>query len=462
MARRRRLNRGFTLVELMISLVMGLIVSLAAVALARTATTAFHESARSSITEMSVRTGSERLRQDLMRVSYMMTGNIVWDPRVAKIVNTGATSRVRVSPQFDALQGLRIMVGGSKTLDGANNLAGTLNVSAKNFVDPDAIYIMGNMSTDDAYAGQITTAAVCSGNGQIVRLDPAADAAVYGLLGGDAGSSTQKNLEAAFVPVPGRMFFAQIIDSVGCAHYAPVCAVSVDANNIISVSLLDVNGQRPVLYSHTAAGDAERAGLEGNCGSAENGPVVISPIQRIRWQLKTAVGNAAADPNLEPADHKFDLIRQLVDYDGNDAGPAETVAEYAVDLKFGITSVHGGANLLSNPAAVPAEVVNEMDLNGPQITAATQAALTTNNLAGATNVGPQHTRAIRFRLATRGSMLDREADVLVGPTARSAANPYMSRYCLENAPLATCRKWARVRTVVSEVTLQNQARMFFP
>lgn len=446
----------------MISLVMGLIVSLAAIALARTATTAFHEQARSSVTEMSVRTGAERLRQDLMRVSYMMTGNIVWDPKVAKIVNTAATSRVRVSPQYDALQGLRILVGGSKTLDGANNLAGPYGVSAKNFVDPDAIFIMGNMSTDDAYAGSITTAAVCSGSGQIVRLDPQADAAVYGLLGGDAGSSTQRNVEAAFLPVAGRMFFAQVIDAVGCAHYAPVCAVNVDANNIISISLLDVGGQRPVLYSHTAAGDAERAGLEGNCGSAENGPVVISPIQRIRWQLRTATGNAAADPNLEAAGHKFDLIRQLVDYDGNDAGPPETVAEYAVDLKFGITSIHGGANLLSNPAAIPQEVVNEMDLNGPQITAATQAALTTNNLAGAPNIGPQHTRSVRFRLAARGSMLDREGDVLIGPSPRSVTNPYMSRYCLENQPLATCKKWTRVRTVVSEVTLQNQARMFYP
>jgi prepilin-type N-terminal cleavage/methylation domain-containing protein len=83
--RSRARRRGFTLVELMISLVMGLIVALAAVGLARSATTTFYEQARISGVEANVRAASERLRNDLSRASYMSTPNIQWDPRLATI-----------------------------------------------------------------------------------------------------------------------------------------------------------------------------------------------------------------------------------------------------------------------------------------------------------------------------------------------------------------------------------------
>ena len=37
----------------------------------------------------------------------------------------------------------------------------------------------------------------------------------------------------------------------------------------------------------------------------------------------------------------------------------------------------------------------------------------------------------------------------------------MARYCMEDKALNECKKFARVRTVVSEVALHNQARMFY-
>ena len=73
---KRTQARGFTLVELMVSLVAGLIVTIAVVGLARAATTTFFEAARISTVEANVRTAAERLRQDLSRASYMSTGNI--------------------------------------------------------------------------------------------------------------------------------------------------------------------------------------------------------------------------------------------------------------------------------------------------------------------------------------------------------------------------------------------------
>src|SRR5205823_2689367 len=66
---RERSDQGFTLVELMVSLVAGLIVTIAVVGLARAATTTFFEAARIASVESTVRNASERLRQDLARSS---------------------------------------------------------------------------------------------------------------------------------------------------------------------------------------------------------------------------------------------------------------------------------------------------------------------------------------------------------------------------------------------------------
>ena len=73
---KRLLARGFTLVELMVSLIAGLIVAMAVVAPARTATNTFYDAVRVLTTEAAVRVASERLRGDLLRAGFMTTGNI--------------------------------------------------------------------------------------------------------------------------------------------------------------------------------------------------------------------------------------------------------------------------------------------------------------------------------------------------------------------------------------------------
>ena len=66
------------------------------------------------------------------------------------------------------------------------------------------------------------------------------------------------------------------------------------------------------------------------------------------------------------------------------------------------------------------------------------------------NMGPQRIRSVRYRLAFRTPFPDRRADL---PT--NAGPPYITRYCMGPEP---CTDWARVRTVISEVALLNQAR----
>ena len=415
----------------MISLVMGLIVALAAVALAKASTTTFHEQARSSLTEMSVRSGAERLRQDLLRISFMSTANIARDDSVAHVVG-GPNSRYTY---FNFLQGIRINVNGSAT-----TLADPNGLNATNGVSPDSIDITGNMTTDDVYHGTIQSGGSCGG--QTVTLDPLADAAVYQMIGPGAPAT---GAQAAFRPVPGRNFIARVTDPNGCNHFVPVCDVTTTsaAGRTMAVIHLqpDADG-RAVLYAVNGTGGTAYA-VDNNCGASEGGEVAIAPVQRVRWALTQSPAGLETDP----VGGKFDLTRQFLDAEGAAAGAPEIVAEYAVDLKFGI--------ILRDPTAAAlggtGETVFDLDTdpgNGNIYKAV--GGVEVNPL------GPQHVRSVRFRLATRVSISDREADITVG----AATRPYMARYCLEG-PLGDCRKFARVRTVISEVALHNQARVFY-
>ena len=89
MMRRARAQEGFTLIELTVSLVAGLIVALGIVGLSRDATHTFHEEMRSSVAEANLRTAVDRLRADLSRAGYMSTGNVALDPMVARPPGTG-------------------------------------------------------------------------------------------------------------------------------------------------------------------------------------------------------------------------------------------------------------------------------------------------------------------------------------------------------------------------------------
>lgn len=450
-------RRGFTLTELMVSLVMGLIVSLAAVGLSRTATTVFHEQARSSTTEMSLRVAADRLRQDLMRTSYMSTGNIALDPKVARLVSAlgdpAATARYA---ELVNLRGINVDVNMAQ--------AGGIPPSiTANGIKPDAIELVGNFTTDDAYSGTIASGAgVPSGRGpgcanaQTITLDPSGDAATFNLGGGDAGTddSLLASARAAFMPAAdGRPFLAQVTDAIGCNHYVPVCDVNLGPKNSYGATTLQVMvagsaSTRAVLYSNSGA---EQGPVAFNCGSSEGGRVMIAPISRVRWRLRQAL-TTDADPirptaDIEQPTSKVDLVREVLDFNGGVAF-TEIVAEYAVDLKFGI--------VVDDPTAgtgAARQKVFELDTDtGNGNIDKTTSPLSSDSIVKG-KLGPQDVRSVRFRIAVRTSVADREADLPLG------AGPIRARYCVDDP--ASCKRWARVRTVTSEVALTNQAGMTY-
>jgi hypothetical protein len=192
----------------------------------------------------------------------------------------------------------------------------------------------------------------------------------------------------------------------------------------------------------------------------------INPVQTVQWEITTAGGSPA---DTEPAaaisafseatgdagsadGPKYDLMRTYYDVNASPINDSkEIVAEYSVDLAFAFT-------VDSGTGAAPALQTFPFD-NVGSVSWGAQPTSVANNLA---NTGPQRIRTVRVRMATRAAEPDRT--VPVAPTAVTGSSAFLYRYCM----LATCPNpasgtsaWARVRTLATEVSLQNQARSYY-
>jgi prepilin-type N-terminal cleavage/methylation domain-containing protein len=434
--RRSRRRAGFTLVELMIALVMGLIVALAAISLAKTATTTFFEQARISGVEAHVRSASERLRNDLSRAAYMSTPNIQLDPRVAKVPGAaGAPYRI---PALQYLQGIAVTP------------ATTIRSHARsvaNAMTPHDVFISGNLTSDDVYRGMwITEGSGCGGaGGAQIRLNGAADPAVRRLYNGETTAANRQAMtQLVFMPgmrmnpqVTGVKYAVQVMDVRGCFHYMSICAVTQSTEADSVVLELAGTGTQSILTPAATLGDV--------CGANLMEEVAVAPIQRVRWYLGVETEASRNDPVLDGplvSTNKFNLYRQLLTEAGNPAvtvGPPEMIAEYAIDLKLGflIDSSIPGAPNTTNLDFEAADADLEPWVNRDAI-------FTT------ANVGPQRVRSVRYRLAFRTPIADRRTDL-----GMPSPPPYIARYAMGNTT------WARVRTVISEVALLNQGKAVY-
>ncbi|MBX3211958.1 MAG: prepilin-type N-terminal cleavage/methylation domain-containing protein [Labilithrix sp.] len=436
--RARRSAGGFTLVELMISLVMGLIVALAAVGLSRTATTTFYEQARISGVEANVRTASERFRNDLSRVSFMSSPNIRFDRKVAAPPDSEGVP-YRVVP-LQNLQGIYVETADdvrSHPFSGANNL------------NPQRVFVAGNLTTNDVYRGVFTrdgaTGAACGAGGAEVRLDGLADPAVRRLFNGEPDAAGRQHMtQLAFMPgermnppVTGVEYAVQVMDMRGCFHYMTICRVDADATQPETVVLqLSGDAARGILTPSDTGGDV--------CGARIMEEVAVAPIQRVRWSLGVENEPRRIDTVLEgtggTAPDKFNLYRQLLAADGTTpVGPPELIAEYGIDLKLG---------LIVDSGMPGAPATTNIDFEDPSADALFAQWAGPVSAATLPNVGPHRIRSVRYRLAFRTAFPDRRGDLPMpgGP-------PYLSRYRMNG------NDYARVRTVISEVALFNQAKV---
>jgi type II secretory pathway pseudopilin PulG len=450
-SRRRRDAGGFTLVELTVALLAGLIVAMGIVSLSREATSTFHEEARSSAAEAALRTAVDRLRADLQRAGYMSTGNIGLAPRLAyPLVAPGGGAGARVPA--GAPSGIKTLTSVSLTPSGslANGLA--LSAQQPTALTPDLIQITGNMTSADEFdVASVNTA----GQPGCTRIYLAPNSpAVVRVIGATAplnGGELKSIFFPSTLPTSALQFIVRLVDTNQCAQYLATCKTSLNvagldpANNLPYV---DVDPSTPIVTASAAGTSCGVSGFgEGS---------TINPVVTVRWEITAQTGAVDLEPvqyaSLETAaTTKYDLMRSYVDATGTIVpDTSEIIAEYAVDLSFAF-SVETGTALNPTIVTYPFDDPNDNNLWG--VPAAPAVA----------NRGPQRIRAIRARLVTRTAIPDRSVNILVAPAYGTQEFAY--RYCVlpngcsVNTPGVL--QWARTRTIVTEVALPNQAGNFY-
>lgn len=446
--RRNRLNQGgFTLVELMVSLVAGLIVAMAVVLLSKSATDTFHEEGRTAGAETGLRMAVERLRNDLARAAYMSTANIQADPLIAHAPGAPNVPDNTTYPGISALAGVQLYQNGS--------LLKTTGLSTVNALSPDKIDIGGNFtSTEGFVVRSIDTGGACAGQRLTLEMDTPAMWRVRGT------PSPDETLRTMFQPVANDQFIVRVQDDTGHFQYVPTCSG-------VATAQVTAGGVAYVDVANTGAFhilSAKETQTNGGATGLGVGRLVVNPVQIVRWEVRpidTSANGDLAYAALQPpvADggttDKYDLFRGYINAKGlpagigaaGQAGPTELVAEYAVDLKFGFSADLGAAT--TTPRVLT--VYGLSDARNATIAAA-------NTVVGAQ---PQRIRSVRFRLSTRAAVADRVAD-LQAPAANAQQGAYPLRYCIVAAGCTVGQPgWARMRTVTSEVLLGNQASLFY-
>ena len=222
--KRRSSRSGFTLVELTVALVAGLIVAMGIVGLSHEATATFNEEVRTSAAESGLRTAVDRVRADLQRAGYMSTGNIMSDNMIATPAGQsnvwGIGANMHGLLQLAAIQ---LTENGSVT---NNPGIATLSAAQSPALAPDLLLIGGNMTCAEQFDVQAVLPP--AGNCQQILLSPVSPAiyrvATAGLANIPLASAELNN---AFAPVVGNgataQFMVRLLDDTGHSQYLATC-----------------------------------------------------------------------------------------------------------------------------------------------------------------------------------------------------------------------------------------------
>ncbi|MEJ7731676.1 MAG: prepilin-type N-terminal cleavage/methylation domain-containing protein [Polyangiaceae bacterium] len=440
----RRAERGFTLVELMVAMTAGLMISAAAMVLARNASRAFQQEARITSAQISAGLGMSRLAGDIQRAAFMSSPHVKRDPFVCG-------DYANWTAGMNSLAGVQITANGSSTDPASGNL--TQSTGAPNNLSPDSIIIGGAFSTTEQFA--VRNIARESGGTYSVRLQldsgPTARALSAEIQGGEPICATATAPNVGIFRV-GR--FLRIVDSSGRHEYGLISACTVTRAG------LDVNEVLITLAAMPAVPEKTPSNTCGWSGLATG--LLVNPVSRVKYALRNLRGHARfgtlvappagaverslsgdGDPTSASQPGRTELVRVELAADGTEIESStetnanlatlEVVAEYAVDLKFGVisTAVNG-----INPTVTRRDIGDAAGYG---------------EVANITNITarPNRVRAISVRFSTRARVPDRNQQIPAGPVGA------LGRFALTSVPGEL--NWARMRTLQAEVALPNQA-----
>lgn len=419
--RARHVSRAFTLVELLVAIAAGAMVAMAALTLSKNATNLFQNEARIASAQLAVTMGLNRLAADVQRAAFLSSPNIHKDPWRC---DGGGLASWPVGLQ--RLAGVTIINGGSVT---AHPTDLTQSTHPNNGFNPDALILGGSFDTTE----QFPVAAIAGGVVYLQQNSAAMWRAQQSAASGGPALAT--------VFAPGR--FLRIVNEQGYHEWAVISAPGYS----------QPSGQLPQV---TISGSPSLpTSLTASCGYA--GPCVgclANPVSRVRYELRsvanvprykklvTAVSNAATGD-----DRRTELVRfELNEIDLEKIDTLEVVAEYAVDLKFGITTVNGNS---TNPTLTRFAIAN------PQPTTIYDRTNIPTSCAGVCTPCPEGVRSLQVRLSTRSRAPDRRVTV----TSGLAPDGSRHRFFIPLPSSTTSPAWARLRTHYADIALPNQANL---
>jgi prepilin-type N-terminal cleavage/methylation domain-containing protein len=408
---RRGAERGFTLIELVVALSAGLMVSMAALLLSRNATKFFQNEARISATQLAATLGMNRLTQDLQRASFLSSRNNQADPTLC---TNGA-----LPGTLAGLYGLRIRVGGSVATHPIDLVQA---IDPQNAMNPDHAVISGSMDTSERFAIAWTFDA-----GGQRTVDLQLDGAIARLR--QTATQNGMSLDQILRPIFKIGRFLRFADDGRGQGTAWGIISGFNTSGAIGAETIRItlnnNPAIPIKTQNTTCGL--------NAGS--NRGVFVTVVSRILYDLRSLKADAvygtlvAPDPTtqaLTGEDLRTELVR--VELDPNDVevpGSLELVAELAADLKFGVTKAPpAGSATAFNPQMVA------YGFNDPQVM-----------------VTPELVRSVQVQLSTRARVPDRENAM--------TASGRKYRFAVLQPPIR--ERFVRLRTLHATVALPNQA-----
>lgn len=453
-----RTRRGFTLIELMVALTGSLMFTIFVFMLSRQASSYFQGQARLSETTLATISGFERLRSDIARAGYLASPNLARDKNRCPRNASGSAAAPQQSggewsgyPALQEMGLLRIIptaasdyLSGNVTLE--ENGGGIL---------PDKLVLYGNYTT----AEQFPIERIVWGSPvQLILEQNSVALQRAGVL------STTTDVEATTILSSifrgGQLL--RLVDTTGREQYALTDTISVNTGK----ATIELDTGINLLRKNSSSA---LCGVRSVCTGCLINPVDIIRYEIVDKRMHDDAQQAHLDylyDGLGPDydQDRLDLYRYHLtpgisngaDVEGNaDIGPtAELIAEYAVDLKFGLTVTsnttdgtqteiaEGAYASLANYAGIP--------FDSP----------TNGVVTAAQTFGPHFIRGVWARLNVRNREADRDAPIIFSDTATSS-QLYRVRVRTGDSGQGRRDTFARMRTLRSHIATRNTQNLMW-
>lgn len=406
-----RSRRGFTLLELLVAIVAGLFVAMAAFALSKQSSRFFHQETRLANAQFETLVGFERLRADIARAGYLSTANIQTEPFHCISPNVGNWPK-----PLSMLSAMYI----------PSTEAGGEDEDEEPTPPGSGFYFAGSYTANELFPVRAIQSG--AGDGDRIILNPSFGplARVFqrGMKTGEYAPVETQGPILQDIFTPGRAI--RVLDQSGSISFGVINQARMEGTNPVVVL------ERTTPLPFLAGGG--RCGIAGNETGAQ-----VSVINWIRYDLEEM--DADRLEGIPGSEGALQLVRREIDFMSADLnspnfiGLPETVAEFAVDLKIGLTYLQNTASPL-NPQLNTLATLAPGHATIPSIARDV-------TLAGGVR-GPEHIRSIRARLSVRSREGDRRANI-----APFEDHQMLFRYELSDG------SFARVRTMGADIQLPN-------